>query len=660
MSLVADDAVEAGRAALERHAWQEAYETLSNADRAGSLSAEGLFLLADSAWWSGHPEDVIDALERAYGAYTKEGDPSSAAMIAFRLAEQHGMRGELAQTQAWMSRAERLASDLPEGPVHGWLEWIRGLISFGDVDTAINHYDQAIEIARRLGDPNLYGMSLHDKGHLLCMQGKVAEGLALMDEVMVAAVGGEMGPLAAGYVYCGMIGICTRLTDYGRAAEWTAATTRWCERHSISAFPGVCRVHRAQVWTVRGEWTKAEEEARTACEELPRYNMLPGLGFANYEIGEVRRQMGDLAAAEEAYTTAHQYGRSPHPGLALTWLMQGKVDSAAAAVREALAEAVDDRLARIKLLAAQAEIAVAAGDVDLAARAADELEGMIHDYETPARVATAAYVRGIVRLAQGDAGGALGDLRRARKRWIETGAPYEAARAGVLMARTQLALGDRDGAALEAKTAREAFERLGAHRAAEEVTRLLGDLDLSAGRTERVRRTFMFTDIVKSTDLVAAIGDDAWEDLLSWHDLKLRSLFTSHGGEVVHHTGDGFFVAFQDAEAAIGCAVGIQRALADHRRSQGFAPQVRIGVHAAEATRRGNDYGGGEVHKAARIAAAAGGGDIFASADTVSDSQSGVSISEPEPLTLKGIAEPVPIVRIDWRASSLEAPAGTR
>ncbi|HEX2069058.1 MAG TPA: adenylate/guanylate cyclase domain-containing protein, partial [Actinomycetota bacterium] len=254
--------------------------------------------------------------------------------------------------------------------------------------------------------------------------------------------------------------------------------------------------------------------------------------------------------------------------------------------------------------------------------------------------------------AQGDAETALADFRRARKGWLEAGAPYEAARAGSLMARAMLTMGDRHGAVLEAKSARDAFARLGAHRAAQDVTRLLGDLDLAAGKTERVRRAFVFTDIVKSTDLVSAIGDDAWEDLLSWHDLKLRSLFTNHGGEVVHHTGDGFFVAFDEERAALDCAIAIQRALVEHRRSQGFAPQVRIGVHAAEATRRGNDYGGGEVHKAARIAAAAGGGEIVASEETAAGFS---SVGEPESLNLKGIAEPVAVVRIDWRSGGIEA-----
>ncbi|MDP8930889.1 MAG: hypothetical protein M3O70_20540, partial [Actinomycetota bacterium] len=536
MSRVAEDALEAGRAALKRHAWQEAFDVLSEADRSGSLPAEGLRLLADAAWWSGHPDVVIDALERAYAAYSTQEDHSAAAMAAFRLAEQHSMRMAYPVAMAGMGRAERLAEELPDSPVHGWLAWMRGLLSWsrGDIEEAFRQYDNAIEIGRRTGEPNLHGMSLQDKGHLLCSQGNVAEGLPMIDEAMVAAVGGEMEPTAAGYVYCGMIGICSRLADYGRAAEWTAATSRWCERYSITGFPGICRVHRAQLMTFRGEWAKAEEEARTAVEELPRFNLYPGLGYANYEIGEVRRRMGDLSEAEEAYTRSHQYGHSPHPGLSLVWLAQGKVDAAATGIRQALAEAADDRLSRLKLLVALAEIAIAADDVDGAASAADEVHAICDEYQTPARRAVAAYVRGMVRLAQGDEKTALSDLTAARRAWMEAGAPYEAAQACVLLARALLALENREGAVLEARAARDAFERLGAHRAAEEAGAILRELASSGGQAERVRRAFMFTDIVKSTDLLGVIGDDAWEDLLTWHDLKLQSLFGSHGGEVVH------------------------------------------------------------------------------------------------------------------------------
>ncbi len=477
---------------------------------------------------------------------------------------------------------------------------------------AIGHYDEALEIAARTGDRNLHGMSLHDKGHSLCLLGRVTEGLALLDEAMAAAVGGELDPEAAGYVYCGMIGICSKLGDYGRAAEWTEATLRWCERQSIPAFPGVCRIHRAELLILRGSYAKAEEQARLACEELPRFNLYSGLGPANYEIGEVRRRMGDVRGAEEAYARAHQFGFDPQPGLSLLRLAQGKTEAAAAGIRQALAEASGNHCLQVRLLAAQTEIALAAGDVETAASAADELESIVGEYEATSLHAIAACVRGAVRLAQGDAAGALTDLGRARQAWQEVEAPYEVAEVR-LLARAHRKTGDDEAALMEARAARATFERLGAQPAAERAGELLGDLGGSAERPERVGRAFMFTDIVKSTDLVGVIGDEAWEDLLTWHDQTLRSLFASHGGEVGHPTGDGFFVAFEDAGSALRCAVAVQRALAEHRREHGFALLVRIGIHAGEATRRGQDYGGGEVHKAARIAALAEGGEILVS-----------------------------------------------
>src|SRR5205085_3222035 len=210
---------------------------------------------------------------------------------------------------------------------------------------------------------------------------------------------------------------------------------------------------------------------------------------------------------------------------------------------------------------------------------------------------------------------ALVELGRAREGWQELGAPYEVAETRLLLAKAYRALGEGDAATLELRTAHATFEGLGAAWAAEAAADLLAELSVAVHEPERVNRAFMFTDIVRSTDLVSAIGDVAWENILTWHDQELRSLFASHGGEVAHHTGDGFFVSFVDARSAIAAAIAVQRALEEHRREHGFAPAVRIGVHAADATRRGRDYSGAEVHKAARIAAAAEGGEILASDD---------------------------------------------
>jgi class 3 adenylate cyclase len=649
VSQVADHGVEAARGALERHAWQEAYDILSESDRTGSLPAEGLYLLAWAAYWTAHPDETVEALERAYGAYLKEGDRASAAMMAFRVAEQYGMRTALPSAQGWAARAERLAEEDPHWPVHGWLHWMRGLMAWyqADFEGATACYDRALEFASRTGDRNLAGMSLHDKGHALCLMGRVAEGMTLLDEAMAAVVGGELDPAGAGYVYCGMIGICSKLGDYRRAAEWTEATLRWCERQSVPAFPGVCRVHKAELLRLRGSLTRAEEEALMACEELPRFNFFSGLGPANYEIGEVRRRVGDFRGAEEAYARAHEFGYDPQPGLSLLRLAQGKVEAAAAGIRQARVEVSGNHCLQVRVLSAQAAIAEAAGDLETAASAADELESIVGEYEAMSLHAIAAGVRGAVRLAQGDGVGAIPHLQRARQAWQEIEAPYEVAEARLLLARAHRQTGDDDAALMEARAARTAFERLGARPAAEKAGELLGELTVTAEEPERVRRAFMFTDIVKSTDLLGAIGDQAWEDLLSWHDQTLRSLFATHGGEVAHHTGDGFFVAFQDTESALRCAVAVQRALTQHRRTHGFAPQVRIGVHAGEATRRGRDFGGGQVHTAARIAALAEGGEILASEETVVDG--GFQVRDLRDVILKGIPEPIRVGTLEWR-----------
>jgi class 3 adenylate cyclase len=169
-----------------------------------------------------------------------------------------------------------------------------------------------------------------------------------------------------------------------------------------------------------------------------------------------------------------------------------------------------------------------------------------------------------------------------------------------------------------------------------------------------VSRTFMFTDIVRSTQLVEALGDEAWDDLLTWHDRALRALFAEHQGEEVDHTGDGFFVSFRDPGAAVECAIAIQRRLVEHRRSYGFAPQVRIGVHAARASRKGADYRGKGVHEAARIGALAEGGEILASRATAEAAKCRVPVSEPRLETLKGVGEPVEVVSLEWR----ETPTG--
>jgi class 3 adenylate cyclase len=215
------------------------------------------------------------------------------------------------------------------------------------------------------------------------------------------------------------------------------------------------------------------------------------------------------------------------------------------------------------------------------------------------------------------------------------------------------AAGDPETAALELAAARSAFERLGTvldvARAAEAQADAAGAHSADPELSRAEIRTFMFTDIVRSTQLIEAIGDEAWADLVRWHDQTLRTLFATHRGEEVDHAGDGFFVAFAAARPAIECGVAIQRTLLDHRRRQGFAPQVRIGIHAASAQKHDGAYRGKGVHAAARIAALAEPGEILASSDTIESAPPGITLSAPRPVTLKGLSEPLEVVTLGWR-----------
>jgi class 3 adenylate cyclase len=157
----------------------------------------------------------------------------------------------------------------------------------------------------------------------------------------------------------------------------------------------------------------------------------------------------------------------------------------------------------------------------------------------------------------------------------------------------------------------------------------------------------MFTDIVGSTTLAAALGDQAWERLLRWHDDTLRMLVARGRGETVNSTGDGFFVAFGSARDGIDCAISIQRILAEHRDSTGFALSVRIGLHTADANRRADDYSGMGVHVAARVGALAGAGEILVTDEVLSEAGA-VQASEARREVVKGVAEPISVSVVAW------------
>lgn len=660
--MVTTQTLELGKQALDRHAWDEALEAFSEADREGRLSADDLELLAEAAWWSGYPDDALEALERAYAAHERADDHTAAAEVALRLAELAFKRFAPAALQGWLASAERLLEDVPPSPVHARLALMRApgaLMIQHDLDQALSHVEQAIEFGRAHGNRDVETLATSLKGQLLIKKGRWMDGLALIDEAAAAATSGEIGASTACDIYCNTIAACRNLGDYQRAGEWTDRATRWMQRQSITGYPGICRVHRAELQRLRGEWPEAEQEARHACDELERFRLMSGVGFAYAEIGEVRLRMGDLDAAEEALVHANEYGHSAQPGLSELLLARGQPDEAARSIARALARppeedpnagGSEDVLERARLLPTQVEIALVRDDLDTAGAATEELEEIAEHYDSVAWEAAALTARGSLMLYRDEHEQAIQRLERAWRLWQEIELPYDSAQARLMLGQAHAALGDTTAARMELQAARSVFERLGATADLHRANELLGEEGVTPrARRQRVVKTFMFTDIVTSTDLVSLIGDEPWEELLRWHDQTMRTAFVRHGGEEVTHTGDGFFVAFETSADAIACAVAIQRTLAAHRRDHGFAPWVRIGLHTAEATRDRDDYRGQGVHAAARVGALAGREEIVVSG-AVLEAAGDVSfpVSDPETVQLKGIPEPMEVHTIDW------------
>jgi DNA-binding CsgD family transcriptional regulator len=331
-----------------------------------------------------------------------------------------------------------------------------------DYDAAYATAADAVEIGDRFGEADLISCARHLQGRALIGKGRVEEGLALLDEAMIAVTAGELSPLMMGLIYCSVIDACQQVYALARAWEWTSALTEWCEgQPQMVAFTGTCMVHRAEIMQLHGAWPDAIEEARRACARYSEGIKQQPPAAAYYQQAEVHRLRGEFTAADEAYRIASQRGYEPQPGLALLRMAQGNTDAAAAAIRRVVS-ATTGQLRRTRLLPAYIEIMLAVGDIEDARDACHELAGVAENFDTAVLGAMASHARGAVELAEGDARAALGPLRSTFEVWQRVEAPYEAARVRVLMGVACRAFGDDEGAGLELDAARAVFERLGA------------------------------------------------------------------------------------------------------------------------------------------------------------------------------------------------------
>jgi DNA-binding CsgD family transcriptional regulator len=458
------DALILARDALTRDDWHACYDLVYELSVDGpGVEAERLDLMADAAWWLGRVEESIQARQAAHRAFAALGEQRRAGMCAVWLYQDHCLRGRPAAASGWLQRARRALADDTGCAEYGALLLREAEVAHGggQLDSAAELAEQARALGRAIESADLEAEALQTLGRVLIDTGQPTAGLAHLDEAMLFAVEGRLGPYSTGKVYCSLIGACEELGDLRRAAEWTEATATWSAQHPLAIFPGICRVHRAVVLERHGALEHAEREATRACAELVGSH-LPNAVAAYAEVGDIRRRLGDLPGAEEAFAQAEELCGRPCAGAALLRLAQGRLEEARRIIAACLTEEPSNRLGRARLLPGAVQIAIAADDLVGAEAAVGELESVARTFDTPMLHALAALARGRLQLAEGNPSVAAGTLQSAARLWQELQVPYEVATACTLLGQAQSEAGDHDVGKQSFDKARVMFEQIGA------------------------------------------------------------------------------------------------------------------------------------------------------------------------------------------------------
>jgi hypothetical protein len=475
--------LEAAQAAVERGEWAEALDLL-DASGPAARSAAGLELRAMAEYGNGGFESAVAAWEDLH-ALLVAGDDAAGAARAAAMAAMFLMMdtGLMAPVRGWLRRAERLLDGHDECPAHAVIAMVHCYERFmcGDIDAARTWSASATELGARQGvDPAVViGRVCAARVHIF--DGHVQAGLDQLDEIAIDLMSGAVDPLTTGMMYCELICAAQGMALHDRASQWTEVMEHWRHGAAIGGISGRCRVHRAEILKISGPCDLAEAEALGACEELRPW-MRREFGWPLVELGNIRLRRGDLLGAEEAFLAAHERSWSPHPGLALLRLEQGDIDGARTMINDAIAHPYDipskmrpplGDLRLAPLLDAQAEIAAAAGDAELARQAADALASIASGYPSRSLDASVALAGARASLVAGDLANAIHGAKAAAAAWADIGAPYEAAAALIVLGEARQRSGDEPGAQMEWRAAGAAFDSFGALLRAERARLLI-------------------------------------------------------------------------------------------------------------------------------------------------------------------------------------------
>jgi DNA-binding CsgD family transcriptional regulator len=477
-----DDLLAAGERALADGAWADARQAFQGAVEAGdSESGDALLGLATALWWLGELHDAVDYKERAYAAFRRHGDQFGAALTAWQLSIDHwdGL-DNAAAAQGWLARTRRLIDEHGLAALWGWVLLLDAHYASDPTECERVSRD-VLDLAQESADADLQLCALSQLGAALVDQGRVAEGVRMLDEAMAGSLSGESGrPDAVVFTSCNTLQACSSCADFQRAVQWLRATDRFAQRFGSPYLRADCRIHYATMLKAIGDWTQAEEELSAAITvSVGRLPVLHGDALA--ALASLRLAQGQVDEAARLVD-----GLDERPGAAAVigdvFLRRGRPESARSVLQRGLATLGADRLQAVVLRELLGQALIASGEVAAAAEYGETLADLGATHDCTMATAYGARLCGRAAAAAEDSSGARSHFDAALAAFTELGMPYEAAQTRLLLAQ-YLRVDSTQSAVDEAKVAFAALDGLGARADADETAALLRDLGASAIRS---------------------------------------------------------------------------------------------------------------------------------------------------------------------------------
>ena len=470
------------------------WELFSQADWEGARNAfeavlgnhpkdpDALDGLGQAHWWLGERDIAIDRRRDAYAEYMRRGDNRRAGGLAAYLAGEARIDGQHATSDGWLARSRRLLADEGSVSERGWLA-IEEAKQAKSLTETEQHGREALRIAHEGSLPDIECMALAQIGRAVVGQGRVEEGVSLLDEAMTVALGGETeDPLACGDACCTTLLVCDGLADLERAAQWCEAVVAFTERRRFLPVQSWCRAIYASVLVRSGEWDRAEAVLSEALQRKEEKRRDSGRGPSLAVLADLRLRQGRPEEAESLLS-----GLEEHPA-ALIPLVELQMEEGSDSLAAALLDRGSERdVPGGELLLLRGALSLKNGHLDAAEACATQVTADAEQLKRPDLAAGAALLAGRTEAARGNDSAAIASLERACAGFGALGFPLEEARARLALAAT-LASSDSPLAVPSARAASESFEELGARRDADRAGALLRELGVSGRRTTRGER----------------------------------------------------------------------------------------------------------------------------------------------------------------------------